>query len=354
MYSFNDELSTYQGSLLAENKNIIASYDVDKGEKYTSVIKLMEDIVANRSLKKINLKISESNHINIINGFGVTLGDSIIGLNVCLFLKDRNKDLKINIARPCTTPDSLESLYSYAKKAGLIDSTTRMPFPLSECSQYDFNIDMGNQLFRQDFQSLEMHDYFYDHMGIASHTVPQKYKQNHWLKRLPNGIKKNGEYVLFCPNASSQIRSIPFKHHAQVIEKLIEKYNLPVLGFSPAKVKLYTDISHNVSDTISYINMIRNSNFVYTADSSAVHIAAGFDIPCHCIFTSINPDLRIRYYPNTTSSFIGDAVTRGLHFTEKLEIINHVKNLYEKFYNHNSHQHSDDIFSPYCTSIISQ
>ncbi|MBF2750779.1 hypothetical protein ISN41_22135 [Enterobacter bugandensis] len=337
MQSINKKLNTYQGSLLADNTNIIASYDVEQGEKYTSLKMLREDIIANKALNKIKFKISNSKHVNIINGFGVTLGDSIIGLNVCLFIKEMNEKIKINIARPCTTPESLESLYYYALQAGIFDSVTRMPFPLSECNQYDFNIDMGNQLYRNDFQSLEMHDYFFEHMGISPHIVPHAYKKNHWLKRLPNEIKNKGEYILFCPNASTQIRAIPYKYHTQVIESIAKKYNLPVLGFSPAKAELYTDISLQVTNTLSYINVIRNSNFVYTADSSAVHIAAGFDIPCHCIFTSIDPDLRIRYYPNCISSFIGDAVTQGLHFTESREIIHHVQKLYENYFKFNSH-----------------
>ncbi|MHC0026547.1 glycosyltransferase family 9 protein [Enterobacter vonholyi] len=332
MSTFNEQLSTNQGSLISNNSQIVSSYDIDNGEKYTSLQKLNNRLILNNTLNKTHIELFDNKKVNIINGFGVTLGDSIIGLNVCYYLKRENKSTIINIVRPCTTSPSIEELYSIANKTGIFDTLVTMPYPLSECKGFDINIDMGNQLFRNDFQRLEMHDYFFEHMGVSSDRIPLKYKSNQWLKLIKGSKKTSKKYVLFCPEASTKIRSIPIKHHVHIIEKLRVKHNLPIYGFSPVEAPFYTNISHIVKDTATFIQTIKNSSYLYTADSSALHIAAGFDIPCHCIFTTINPDLRIKYYPYCTGSFIGDSYTTGIHFTENKRLIHHVETLFNKFY----------------------
>jgi ADP-heptose:LPS heptosyltransferase len=46
-----------------------------------------------------------------------------------------------------------------------------------------------------------------------------------------------------------------------------------------------------------YCALVKNSAGLVTVDTSTYHVADAFSVPSVAIFLSINPDLRIRYYP---------------------------------------------------------
>jgi ADP-heptose:LPS heptosyltransferase len=85
------------------------------------------------------------------------------------------------------------------------------------------------------------------------------------------------------------------------------------------------------SNTADFIKAIAHAQHVYTCDSSALHVASGYDIPTTCIFTAINPVLRSRYYKNCKSIYIGDEITQNLHESEDPAIIEHVVSRFEAF-----------------------
>ncbi|HBY0814910.1 TPA: hypothetical protein MIP18_28580, partial [Klebsiella pneumoniae] len=115
-------------------------------------------------------------------------------------------------------------------------------------------------------------------------------------------------------------------------DNLYTSFNLPVHGFSPIKHPMYKDISKTCSNTADFIKAIAHAQHVYTCDSSALHVASGYDIPTTCIFTAINPVLRSRYYKNCKSIYIGDEITQNLHESEDPAIIEHVVSRFEAFY----------------------
>lgn len=326
-------LLRFEGSLESHNGSIVSTYDVENGEKYRNLSKLKKNKIYNHYLMSGCIDYEKITKINFINGFGVTIGDSIIGLNVCDYIKSKGIKTLINVVRPCTTSDSVEEIYLLAKETGIIDEIQKMPYPLEECKKFDLNVDHGNQLYRQDFNDTEMHDYFYKNSGLNPIGVPREFKSNQWLRGMKNSKHfPERSYVLFCPNASTPLRTIPLQYHKTVISNLYKKYRKPILGFSPIYNEHYTNISKLITDTSKYINIIRNANFVYTSDSSALHIAAGFNIPCHAIFTSINPMLRIKYYKNITYDFIGDNHTIRTHSSDDEKLLQHLNERFRRHY----------------------
>ncbi|MCY2000401.1 hypothetical protein OW766_24345 [Klebsiella pneumoniae] len=325
------ELVENNGSLLENHTYITSSFDLSKGSNEAVITKLKLDNVLNHSIKGFKKNYQIEKNINIINGMGVTLGDSIIGINALDCIKKINKNIHITLIRPATCHSYVEEVYSIARN--LIDRLEYMPYDIRNLHRDAVNIDIGNQLYWQDFNNLEMHDFFLKNLGVDFKTIPDNWKCNHWLQdSLPQTKIRDNNYVLFCPKASTSLRSIPEKFHYQIIDYLYASYNLPVHGFSDIKHSMYTNISQTCKSTVDFITSIANAQHVYTCDSSALHIASGYDVPTTCIFTAINPVLRSRYYNNCNSIYIGDEITQNLHESEDPAIIEHVFSLFEAFY----------------------
>ncbi|MEO3988702.1 glycosyltransferase family protein [Pseudocitrobacter cyperus] len=321
----------FPGSLLSDNAHIVASWDIEQGKTYGQVMPLHHPSVLNAALSPIQVSYTEGMRLNLINAMGVTIGDSIVGLNVCHYLKYVCPEIHINLLRPETPLPAVDAIYHLARRTGVIDTFSCLPWPLAYGGDYDVNIDMGNQLYRDSFQSMEMHDYFYHSVGLAPQSVPDKFKQNCWLQRHFSKSDRS-PYILFCPGASTPLRAIPDVWHRRIITGLQERYALPVLGFSPITLPGYQNISQQVTTTDAYINVIRQADFVYTADSSALHIAAGFAIPTHAIFTSIDPALRVRYYPQVTWSLPGSIEPDGAHASADSQRLAQLHQHYADFY----------------------
>ena len=325
------DIMTFPGSLLAGGKWIVASWDIEQGKSWPDLRPLSHPLVQNAETDRVPAAYRDGCRVNFINGMGVTLGDSVVGLSVCHYLKQRYHGLTIHIVRLAVLAPAVEAVYDAAIAVGIIDSLAQMPWPLAQCQNFDINIDMGNQLFRTDFQHLEMHDYFFLHAGITPDEVPAEYKSNRWLA-LNTPDNTTAPYVLVCPGASTPLRAIPTRWHAQVIRELQRRFSLPVKGFSPQAVPDYEDISPQIVTSDMFINAIAQASFVYTADSSALHIAAAFNVPTRAIFTSIDPALRTAYYPSTQSVWVGDHSLLGQHATSDRSLLAHSEMLFEDFY----------------------
>lgn len=325
------DIMTFPGSLITADKWIVASWDIEQGKRWPELQRLAHPWVQNYETERGPAAYRDGCRVNFINGMGVTLGDSIVGLCVCHYLKQRYRSLTINIVRPAVLSPAVEAVYSAAIATGIIDSLEHMPWPLARCRDFDINIDMGNQLFRADFQRLEMHDYFFLHAGIAPGEVPAEYKSNRWLA-LNDVDKATVPYVLFCPGASTPLRAIPARWHTQIIRELQRRYSLPVKGFSLQVMVGYEDISPQITTSAAFIGAIAQADVVYTADSSALHIAAAFNIPTRAVFTSIDPALRTLYYPNTESVWTGDSSLLGHHATSDSVLLAHCEKLFGDFY----------------------
>ncbi|QDL35768.1 glycosyltransferase family 9 protein [Serratia liquefaciens] len=325
------DIIKHNGSLIKNSSYITSSFDLSKSILDGVVDKLSRSDILNYSLNQFRKDYKRENKINIINGLGVTLGDSIVGIGAIDCIKRLNNDIRISLIRPESCHTYVEELYSIATP--LFERIEYMPYDINRLSHDAVNIDIGNQLYWKDFNEMEMHDFYLKNLGIDYMDIPPEWKQNHWLQSVIQRQEKiEFCYAIFCPNASTKLRAIPEKHHYKIIDELYTILKIPIFGFSSVEHPKFTNITDKCKSTSAFIQAIANSSYVYTCDSSALHVAAAYDIPSTCIFTSIRPELRSRYYNHCTSIYIGDAVTENLHESDCPAIIKHVKNKYEEFY----------------------
>ena len=269
-----------------------------------------------------------SDALHVLNGMGVTLGDSVIGMNALAWLKARHPSLRIHLYRTPHAPPYVERLYQLASH--VVEPVTYLPRPLK--SLPEDVVDLSDFLCWPRFASEPMVDFFMRALGIALDTVPASAKANRWLSRLPLPAvhtPSTADYVLFCDQASTPLRRVPQAHAAAMVDRIWRRYGLPVLGFHPIPHPHYRDISPHSRDLDHFIAWVKGASVVIGTDSSAIHIAAGFDIPTLAVFVSIDPMLRARDYPNCRVLDARTALTDGLHESNDALVLREVQRIWQ-------------------------
>jgi ADP-heptose:LPS heptosyltransferase len=326
------DIMQFAGSLLKNGDIITSSWDIEHSNSSTpSLSKLHSPYIKNYETLSFSINCSKVNELCIINGMGVTLGDSINGISALHEIKRRNPKICITLIRPELCSLDVNTLYTLATK--IIDNIIYMPVAINSLPRDSYIIDAGNQLYRSSFSTLEMHDFFLQHIGINPNTVPDDIKCNIWLKdiSLPEKDVTSTDYVLLNTGSNAKLREIPQSIVSDLIDIISSTHKLPVYGFCDIKHKNYKNIAQHSKNIVDYIKIISKAQHLYTSDSSALHIAAGFDIPTTCFFNSIQPSLRSRYYKNTTSIYMGCDESLQLHRTDRKDIINIIRRNYERY-----------------------
>lgn len=325
-----DSLLKYTGSLLNDGQYITAPYDVSKEKPSGRLEILKEKCVLNQSINEFSIDYTSVKRLNVINGMGVTLGDSIIGIAVLHVIKKINPKIHITVIRPASALPYVEEIYKLATP--IIDNIVYMPLDISLLTKDALNIDVGNQLFWPDFHTVEMHDFFCNNLGVEINGNYNNLLSNSWMNIISLDKFQFNDYVLFAPYASTKIRCIPEAFHAHVVDILHQRTGKKILGFADVKHPSYMNVRGLSRSTIDFITIIKNADFLYTSDSSALHVAAAFNVPTECVFTTINPELRTKYYPNCKSYYVGNEQISKIQNSEAPDAIRVVHKQFERFY----------------------
>ncbi len=298
-----DEVSalTHPGSLLSPEGEIVAPYDLEVTDTPATGFLPLSTAqgILNANSATFSPDYASHRKLHVINGMGVTLGDSIIGLTALFALKKRHPQLEeVTLYRPARAPRYVQRLYELAAPA--LGNVVELPVALDALPQDALKIDIGNHLFWPQFASMPMIDFFLWALGIPPIEVPSDEKRNHWLKSLPLPAwpSDRAGYVLFCPNASTPVRSIPPSLHREMVARLHDDFGVPVVGFAAVDHPHYTDVTPLAPDTADFLNWVKHARYLVTSDTAALHIAAGFDVPSTAFFTTIPPAMRARDYAN--------------------------------------------------------
>ncbi len=256
----------------------------------------------------------------ILNGFGRTLGDNIIGLQALETAIDLDAHFGTPILYrlPGLSP-VIEDLYKLANFAEVRDlpwacSTRDTVFDLS--LSHDKIIDIRDFAFDISFQRTSMIDYFLRHLGLDPNLVSTGMKRNKWLSRrltltkpsLPEG------YILICPRSGYDLRSMPEEIHESLLWQL-EGYGPLVTQGSLPKGLDKRVISRPQENSLEDLcNLVAHARLVISTDTAMVHLADAVEVPCLAFFPTHNPTWRTRDYPLCTAVPLAGAEPLGLEF----------------------------------------
>lgn len=295
-----DEALAHPGSLLDSDGRIVAPYDLEQrdAEIGEHLPLASQPGILNAAARPFQLDYASLRIVHLINGMGVTLGDSIIGLSAIAALKEAYPALRFRVYRPALAPAYVEAIYALASNQFV--ETRTLPWPIADIPLDETRIDIGNHLFWPRFMSMPMIDFFLMALGVDPANIAPAHKANRWLQTLQLPLLpeawRDRPYVLFCPTASTPVRSIPSLARRVLVDRLFKRFGLPVLGFGAVDHPHYVDVTAHSTSTAHFLAWVKYARYVLTSDTAAVHIAAGFDVPTTAFFTTVAPELRVRDY----------------------------------------------------------
>jgi len=215
----------------------------------------------------------------ILNGFGRTLGDGIIGLQA-LHLAIRLGAIapRPTLFRLGHLPAMVQSLYDVADFAAIRTLPQDQATParrFEDAEGFDQIIDIRDFAFDPDFQQTSMIDFFLRRLGVDPHIIPACLRRNSWLPRRvapPRQQRPNG-YVLVCPRASMPLREMPAEIHDCILRHVAAIAPIVTQGRVPSA--LAGEIAHvpPCATLAELCALVRNASWVISTDTGMVHLA---------------------------------------------------------------------------------
>ena len=253
----------------------------------------------------------------ILNGFGMTLGDSVIGLTAleAALAAGVIEGRPILVRKPLFGRRLVNALYEAA--AALAD-VTWFPYRAARPPPFETRIDIREFAFDPAFREVSMIDFFLARLGADPTAIAGVKKRNTWLAkaivpRRPLGLP--WRYVLVCPRAAMALRTMPAAVHARLLEDLIALQELPVVTQGrPARPHARVVHCPAVASLGELAGLVAGARLVVSTDTGMVHLADAWSVPTLAIFTTHRPEWRVRDYPFCTSIHLPAALPEALEF----------------------------------------
>jgi Glycosyltransferase family 9 (heptosyltransferase) len=236
--------------------------------------------------------------VTILNGFGISLGDGIIGLQALRAAMEfgaiRGEVVLARHATPAKplVPQLYDLARDFASNVPMTEAAARFDSESGKVIDIrDFALDPG-------FARTSMVDFFLARLGLDPGAVPPALKRNAWLapraKPLPEPPGPAG-YVLVCPKASIPLRDMPEAVHAALLARLARRGVSPVLTQGPASSDALP--AAPCGTLLELCALVAAARCVISTDTATVHLADAFGVPCLAFFTTHRPEWRMRDYP---------------------------------------------------------
>ena len=112
----HDAALAWPGTLLAPDGMLVAPYDLERtGRSATGLVPAAPALgLLHAARRPFRLAYGAGMHVHVVNGMGVALGDSIVGLSALAALLDAHPGLRFTLYRPAAAPRYVEALYVLA------------------------------------------------------------------------------------------------------------------------------------------------------------------------------------------------------------------------------------------------
>jgi hypothetical protein len=260
---------------------------------------------------------TRARRVAILNGFGMTLGDSVIGLTAlgAALAAGALEGRPILVRKPLFGRRLVNAVYEAA--APLAD-VTWFPYRAAGPPPFEKRIDIREFAFDPAFRGTSMIDFFLARLGADPAAIVGAGKRNTWLaraivpRRVPDLPRR---YVLVCPRAAMALRTMPDAVHARVLEELLALQGLPVVT-QGRPVGPHPRVVHcpAVGSLGELAGLAAGARLVVSADTAMVHLADAWSVPTLAIFVTHRPEWRARDYPFCASIHLPAALPEALEF----------------------------------------
>ena len=298
-------------NLKKQNKGDIA-FAIDAGS-VCSINEFPVDIgFSNLEEKLLPFKDVPEIKIGLLNAVSNSIGDHLIGMQAFNYWHQKVSEFlpntKIVISFFQLDPNDLcDITRQYAEK---INHLYMLPNNLTLLLQQDAYIDFGTLILRDGFDKEHMMDFFLKSFSIDPQSVPIENKRMKYsvsedvameIKKIIQKIRtKNRPLLMFHRSASTQIREIDEIRARKIVAEIIQKSDYFVVSVDGLEYQneRFIDLKDHSESLDCLAAIISEMDAMITVDTCTYHFADAFNIPTVVLFTTIDPELRCKYYPH--------------------------------------------------------
>jgi len=342
-----------------KNKHYITLPDQYKAFEKEKDVEIVSFEEAKKILKKLPLNISYISDILLkdrlahklhqskvsvaVLGGGGGFGDILMIQSILIFLYKELKKFfsEVQITLYALRPSRYVEIASlYGEDFNVLS----LPVSLKELEKYDLMIDYTGFASYLERVNLSFKEFFSLHLGITNindkllgRIIIPVYKSveieiGDYMKNLKRSYKK---LLLFHPNASTPMRSIPSFFQEKLLRFILDNTDYTVISAVPLsfKHKKVLDLS-KLSKSINHlIYIVSFADAVISAETVVFHIADAFNIPTLVLTTTKHGYNQAKNYPTVKAILLGKEVKDNpiinLHFSDKPEHLEFLENLWK-------------------------
>lgn len=267
----------------------------------------------------------------IIGGIGENIGETVNALSAVRilydYLKTQHQSVKIDLYLIASNNPYYSRNKEIIKNEDYINEVYPLSISVQKLCEYDYYIDTSSIRNSSYYVSMPFVDAYLHKFGIDYSKIADLKKHNHLnlsgykpskvLEDKIQELKSHGELILYHPYSSNISRSIPEDISIKLLQKLIEKSDhatvISVLEINKLKDDRYVNLSKYSRTFSDFAYIISSMDKIITVDTSTYHISDAFFIPTVVLFSTINPQNRIKYYSMTKSI---DVIDKTKHFSQ--------------------------------------
>ena len=250
--------------------------------------------------------------VAMLNAMSNAIGDHLIGMRAFDYFQEKlRNDLGVDIEYAFYQLNPYRVAPVTKQYSGKYHNIYMLPNRMSRFLESDAFVDLGTLLLRDNFGTQPMIDFFFEAMSIDAATVPDEAKRNKYavdpesaiqVDQALNVIRSQGRPILlFHKSSTSPIRHLTDARARQMVREIIEKTDYFVVSADGLEYQnpRYMNLKQYSSSLDNFAAIISRVDALIPVDTSTYHLADAFDIPTVVLFTTIEPEYRIKYYPFT-------------------------------------------------------
>ncbi len=278
--------------------------DVTKRPEFPEHIGFMkfEDVLEKLKGKK-EVKVA------IVNAMSTAFGDHLIGMRAYEYWYEKMCQHFDKVTVRLFQFDPYKHMTITLQYQEKFDNLLVLPSTLGALVQHDAYIDLGSMLTRENFDNRPMIDFFLESLSIDPQEVPAERKRMKYsvnpetdaqIEDVFQKIRtKKRPILLFHRTSTTPIREMSQVAAKRLVREIIQNSGYYVISAVPLEFQhpRFLDISRYSASVDHFASIISKVDGIVTVDTSTYHFADAFNTPTVALFTTIEPEYRIKYYP---------------------------------------------------------
>ena len=308
-----DPMAGYQDILISDNGS--ASELLNRHKDVLTAVSFDKHSIKNFPCPLDDIQtIPSGSNILIIRSGGI--GDHIMMLPAIKALREQrlmDGNTKLWLA-------TQEDMFPIFQNNPYVDRLLPLPITMDTFLESDYYADFSEPIRKSDFEQQHPTDYYMGVLGIDNSKPINKDpclfldgSQSTTINKILKEIKlhqSDRPLALLQWKASVPLRSFPIKQWVSLINRFknfvfivahhSEQAEQSRLEIDEAGIQVH-DISRHILIVNDFLTTVSLCDVVISTDSSAYHVAAGFNKPSLTFFGPIHSQLRTCYYPKAIS-----------------------------------------------------